>query len=52
MRDLQLVFEAVANWIGQFLALCTSNWLLSIILFLAVLNLIVSVILGLRGGRS
>lgn len=51
MNELRLVFEAVANWIGQFLALCTSNWLLSILLFLAVLNLIVSVIVAVRGGH-
>lgn len=52
MNDLNLVFEQVATWIGQFLALCTSNWFLTICLFLAVLNLIVSVLLVVRGGKS
>lgn len=51
MEQLSLVFRQMAVWIGQFLAKCTSDWFLTILLFLMVLNLIVSVIIAVRGGK-
>lgn len=51
MEDLTLVFQWFAVQIGRFLAVCTDNWFLSILLFLMVLNLVVSVILFVTGGK-
>lgn len=51
MDQLSLIFRQMATWIGQWLAFATNNWLLSILLFLQVLGLIVSVLILLRGGK-
>lgn len=51
MQSLSLVFQAMAGWIGQWLNTATSNWFLSILVFLQVLSLIVSVLILVRGGK-
>lgn len=52
MSDLSLVFKQIAVWIGQFLNLCQNHWLLQVALFLIVLELVVGVILVVRGGHD
>lgn len=49
MGSLGLVFEALSVYIGQFLALCSSRWFLTVLIFLMVLDLVVGVIISLRG---
>lgn len=51
MEQFTIVTRQIAVWIGQWLALCSQNWLLTILMFLMVLSLIVSVILNIRGGN-
>ena len=51
MENLGLIFQQVALWIGQYLQLCRTSWLLTVCLFLAILNLIVSVLIAVRGGK-
>lgn len=52
MSDLTLFFRQLAVWIGQFLSMCQEHWLLQVALFLFVLDLIVGVILVVRGGKN
>lgn len=51
MEQFTIVTRQIAVWIGQWLALCGQNWLLTILMFLMVLSLIVSVIINIRGGN-
>lgn len=52
MSDLELIFRQVFVWIGEFLTLCRSSWLLTVALFLILLDLIVSILLIVRGGHD
>lgn len=52
MSDLSLLFRQIAVWIGQFLAMCQDYWLLQVALFLIVLDLIVGVLIVVRGGKN
>lgn len=52
MSDLSLVFQQIFVWLGEFLALCRSSWLLTVALFLILLDLIVSILLIVRGGHD
>ena len=52
MSDLSLVFQQVFVWLGEFLALCRSSWLLTVAVFLILLDLIVSILLVVRGGHD
>ncbi len=50
MSDFFLVFDQITVWIGQALRSFTGHWLTTILLFLIVLNFIVSLLLIFRGG--
>lgn len=52
MSDLSLVFQQIFVWLGEFLTLCRSSWLLTVALFLILLDLIVSILLIVRGGHD
>lgn len=52
MASFELVVQKMAVWIGEFLSKCLESWFTSILLFLMVLNLIVSVLIALRGGKK
>lgn len=52
MSDLALVFQQIFVWIGEFLAVCRSSWLLTVAVFLIILDLIVSILLVIRGGHD
>lgn len=52
MSDLSLVFQQIFVWLGEFLALCRSSWLLTVAVFLVLLDLIVSILLVVRGGHD
>lgn len=52
MSDLSLAFRQIAVWIGQFLSMCQDHWLLQVALFLIVLDLIVGVLIVVRGGKN
>lgn len=52
MSDLEIVFQQIFVWIGEFLAVCRSSWLLTIAIFLIILDVIVSILLIIRGGHE
>lgn len=51
MEQFSILVRQIAVWIGQWLALCSQHWILTVGMFLGVLSLIVSVILNVRGGN-
>lgn len=51
MENLFLVFKQATVWIGEFLDTCTSHWYLQILLFLIVLQFIVTLLLVFRGKK-
>lgn len=52
MSDLALIFQQIFVWIGEFLTVCRSSWLLTVAVFLIILDLIVSILLIIRGGHD
>ena len=52
MESLNLVFQKMAVWIGEFLHTCSQYWLLTIALFLFVLGGIINVLVAVRGGKK
>lgn len=52
MSDLEIVFRQIFVWIGEFLSVCRSSWLLTVAVFLIILDLIVSILLIIRGGHD
>lgn len=51
MSDLYSVFDAVVRWIGEALFAFSEHWFTLILLFLFVLNFIVSLLILFRGGH-
>lgn len=52
MEDLSLIFKQFVVWFAQLFETCRSSWLLTIAIFLMVLDLIVSILLIIRGGHD
>lgn len=51
MEDLFLAFDAFVNWIGEALHTFSGHWFTLILLFLFILNFIVSLLILFRGGH-